>query len=133
MVESRRWSRLREAEAVQPSTEESRGRAEALADELRRLHPFSSDPAGLRLGGVVYDRDHATFRSAARARYPDEGDERHPGELEVLVCGEQGRVHETLFVAEVRPLHPAQSSFTGRRTSENCTKPAGFDVFLRGS
>lgn len=105
MAEPRRWSRLREAEEVAPATDESRETIEVLTAELRRLHPFSSDADGFELGAIRYDTASATFRLPARVRYPDEGDERHPGELEVLACGEQGRVHETLFVADVRPLH----------------------------
>lgn len=105
MAEPRRWSKLLEAEAEQPVTEESRKRVEAQVAELRKLHPFSSDAEGLELGGIRYDYSSATIRLPAVVRYPDEGDERHPGELELLLCSEQGRMHETLFVSDLRPLH----------------------------
>ena len=105
MAEPQRWSRLLEAEAERPATEESRERVESLAEELRRLHPFSTDDEGMELGGIRFDAESATFRRPARVRYPDEGDERHPGELELLLCSGQGRVHETLFECDLRPLH----------------------------
>jgi hypothetical protein len=105
VAEKKRWARLQEAEAVRPVTNESREQVDELVEELRRLHPFSSDAAGFELGGIRYDATGRTFRLPARVCYPDEGDERHPGELEVMLCTERGRVHETLFVTEVRPLH----------------------------
>lgn len=105
MAEPRRWARLLEAEAEQPLTEDSRAKVDECVRELRRLHPFSSDERGMELGGIRYESETATFRLPARVRYPDEGDERHPGELELLLCSRQGRVHETLFESELRPLH----------------------------
>lgn len=105
VAEKERWARLQEAEAVRPATEESRAQVEALATELRQLHPFSSDSEGFELGGIRYNIASGSFRLPVRVCYPNEGDERHPGELEVLLCTEQGRTHETLFVTSVRPLH----------------------------
>lgn len=59
----------------------------------------------LELGGIVHDRETGRFSLAAMVQYPDPGDERHPGEVELLLCTEGGRLHETLFVTDARPLH----------------------------
>ena len=62
-------------------------------------------PGRLDLGGIVFNKSSARFSVPATVHYPDAGDSRHPGELELLLCTESGRAHETLFVTAARPLH----------------------------
>lgn len=110
MIEKSTWSQLLDAEARQvasdPSVRESADKEVAgLTDKLRRRHPFKAEGKRLELGGIVCDKSQGRFSLPARVRYPDPGDERHPGELELLLCTEGGRTHETLFVTDARPLH----------------------------
>lgn len=110
IIEKSLWSQLLEAEGkltVGPAS----GREAAdrditrLTEKLRGRHPFKMDGARLELGGIVCDQAQGRFSVPARVEYPDPGDERHPGELELLLCTEAGRLHETLFVTDARPLH----------------------------
>lgn len=110
MIEKTLWQQLLEAESKQLAAEPSaRAAADSevakLADKLRKRHPFKADGTRLELGGIVCDKTQRRFTLPARVRYPDPGDERHPGELELLLCTEGGRTHETLFVTDARPLH----------------------------
>jgi hypothetical protein len=110
MIEKSMWSQLLEAEARQAATDPSGSESAdkevvRLTEKLRSRHPFKADGKRLELGGIVCDKSQGRLSVSARVHYPDPGDERHPGELELLLCTEGGRLHETLFVTDARPLH----------------------------
>jgi hypothetical protein len=110
IIEKSLWNQLLEAEGKLATVPES-GREAAskevvgLAEKLRSRHPFKAEGGRLELGGIVYDKAERRFSLPAQVEYPDPGDERHPGEVELLLCTEAGRLHETLFVTDARPLH----------------------------
>lgn len=111
-IEARKWQQLLEAEAAidDPGlSAELRAQAideiERVSAALRRSHPFSADAECAVLGSITYRKASRRFEIPARVSYPVEGDTRHPGELEVVLCSNIGRIHETLFVTAARPLH----------------------------
>jgi hypothetical protein len=110
MVEKSLWSQLLEAEgklAASPTSarEEASKEVIRITDKLWARHPFKAEDGRLELGGIMYDKANGRFSLPAQVEYPDPGDERHPGEVEMLLCTEGGRRHETLFVCKARPLH----------------------------
>lgn len=110
IIEKSLWSELLEAEGkltVGPASGREAADREItrLAEKLRGRHPFKMDGNRLELGGIVCDKERGRISVPARVHYPNPGDERHPGELELLLCTEGGRLHETLFVTNARPLH----------------------------
>lgn len=110
LIEKSLWRQLKEAEAGRAAASPTEREAaikdvERLTEKLRKRHPFRATDARMELGGIVYDKSQKRFTVPARVRYPDAGDARHPGELELLLCTEAGRSHETLFVSDARPLH----------------------------
>jgi hypothetical protein len=110
IIEKSLWSQLLEAEgklaAATGSGRDSAGEeVVGLAEKLRSRHPFKAEGGRLELGGLVYDKPKRRFTLPAQVEYPDPGDGRHPGEVELLLCTEGGRLHETLFITDARPLH----------------------------
>lgn len=110
MIEKSLWSELLEAEGKRTSSpaadQDTVGNEiEELTEKLRSRHPFRVDGDRMELGGIVCDRAQGRISVPARVEYPDPGDERHPGEVELLLCTIGGRLHETLFVTDARPLH----------------------------
>lgn len=110
MIEKTLWQQLLEAEqklagALPAGRDAADKEVAALTEKLRKRHPFKVIGDRLELGGIVCDTSQKRFSVPARVRYPDPGDERHPGELELLLCTKGGRTHETLFVTDARPLH----------------------------
>ena len=110
MIEKSLWHQLLEAEAKLLAAEAPARPAihkdvDRLTEKLRGRHPFNVSPGQLVLGGIVFDKLRGRITLPARVHYPDPGDARHPGELELLLCTESGRSHETLFVTTARPLH----------------------------
>lgn len=110
MIEKALWRQLLEAEAklaASPPTGKKAAEKEIakLSEKLRKRHPFKAEGGRFELGEIVCDKEPGRFTLPARICYPDPGDDRHPGELELLLCTESGRTHETLFVSNARPLH----------------------------
>lgn len=106
VIEKSLWSQLLEAEEkLSTAPESAKKEIDELAAKLRKRHPFKADGDRLELGGIACDKAQGRFTIPARVGYPDPGDDRHPGEVELLLCSEAGRVHETLFVTDARPLH----------------------------
>lgn len=110
MIEKSLWSQLLKAEKIQSTApeaerESAKKEVDEIAAKLRKRHPFKADGDRLEIGGIVCDKAQGRFSLPARVEYPDPGDGRHPGEVELLLCSEAGRLHETLFVTQARPLH----------------------------
>lgn len=110
MIEKSRWRQLIDAEAklaAAPESEREIANQEItrLAEKLRSKHPFKAAGGRMELGGIIFDKEQGKISVPARVEFPDSGDERHPGEVELLLCTEGGRLHETLFVTNARPLH----------------------------
>lgn len=111
IIEKSLWSQLLEAEEKlksSPTTDRDTVKKKEIAqlsEKMRSRHPFKVDDDRLELGGIVYDKAQGRFSVPARVEYPDPGDGRHPGEVELLLCTMRGRLHETLFVTDARPLH----------------------------
>jgi hypothetical protein len=99
-IEKNLWQQLLEAER-EANTKE----AERLATLLRTRHPFKSGDESIELGGIIYGRKTRRLRIPAKVEFPNSADNRHPGEVELLLCTTAGRLHETLFFTDVRPLH----------------------------
>jgi hypothetical protein len=110
VVEKSLWSQLLAAEEKlisSPATDRDAVKKEIaqLTEKMRSRHPFQVEGDRLELGGIVCNRAQGRFSVPARVEYPDPGDGRHPGEVELLLCTMGGRLHETLFVTAARPLH----------------------------
>jgi hypothetical protein len=110
MIEKSLWSQLLAAEgklAAAPERERKIPSEEItrLTAKLRSKHPFKVAGGRMELGGIVFDKKQGRISVPARVEFPDSGDERHPGEVELLLCTVGGRLHETLFVTDARPLH----------------------------
>jgi len=110
MIEATLWKQLLAAEsrlhaATESDHEAAQGEVDRLGEKLRRLHPYEQTPDRVKLGEITFDKTRKCFSLPAQVSYPDPGDERHPGEVELLLCTEGGRRHETLFVSRARPLH----------------------------
>ena len=99
-IEKSLWQQLLDAEREANTRE-----ADRLAALLRTRHPFKSGDDSIELGGILYDRKTRRLRIPAKVEFPNPGDDRHPGEVELLLCTTAGRIHETLFFTGVRPLH----------------------------
>jgi hypothetical protein len=110
MIEKSLWKQLLEAEeklAAAPASgrETANREISRLTEKLRSKHPYKEDGGRMELGGIGFDKRQGRIFVPARVEYPDPGDERHPGEVELLLCTMGGRLHETLFVTDARPLH----------------------------
>lgn len=110
IIEKSLWSQLLEAEEKlksSPTTDRDTVDKEIaqLSEKMRSRHPFQVNGDSMELGGIVCDRTQGRFSVPAQVEYPDPGDGRHPGEVELLLCTMRGRLHETLFVTDARPLH----------------------------
>lgn len=99
-VEPSLWRKLLAAEEAG-----DRAESKLIADELRAKYPFQSDVDTMTLGGISYYKKTREVVIMAEVNYPRKGDDRHPDELELILCSDVGRTHETLFVTEARPLH----------------------------
>ena len=110
VIEKSLWRELLEAEAKRDATPPPERPAAdqavaALSEKIGSRHPFKIEGNRLELGGILADKQTGRLSVPAMVRYPDPGDERHPGEVELLLCTETGRTHETLFITKARPLH----------------------------
>ncbi len=112
IIEGPQWQKLQRAEAVASdleATDEQRSDAAAettrIMELLQKRHPFQQDGNRITLGGIVYDKQSGKIEIPVTVCYPRVGDNRHPGELEVILCAVTGRSHETLFTTATRPLH----------------------------
>ena len=112
LIEKQLWQDLLKAEAVANDRQVSESlRAEAakqiekITTLLQQRHPFQSGENRITLGGISYDKQSRKISLPAIVQYPREDDKRHPGELELILCSNTGRTHETLFVTKARPLH----------------------------
>ncbi len=112
IIEGQLWQKLQHAEAVTSdpaATAEQRSDASVevtrITELLQKRHPFQQDGNRITLGGMVYDKKSGKIEIPVEVYYPREGDDRHPGELEVILCSVTGRSHETLFTTDARPLH----------------------------
>ncbi len=100
VIEAKLWLTLLEAEG-----EGSGSKVQKLVSELKSRHPFFNNDESMSLGGITFRKDSGEIVIPAVVNYPREGDERHPSELELILCNNEGRTHETLFTCDVRPLH----------------------------
>ncbi|MGB1258481.1 MAG: hypothetical protein ACPG6P_00375 [Akkermansiaceae bacterium] len=112
LIEPHQWQQLLAAEAVlEDGTQSDQQQSEAqdqitkITQLLRAAHPFHADPSSIELGGIRFDRTSRQITLPAEVIYPTQGDKRHPGELELILCSTTGRAHETLFITKARPLH----------------------------
>lgn len=100
LVEKRLWRDLLAAEENADVA-----KLEKIAEKLKQRHPFQADQDKITLGGIIYDKKSRTITIPAEVHYPSEQDPRYPDELELVLCSEKGRTHETLFISEAQPLH----------------------------
>lgn len=111
IIEKSLWQQLQDAESVaaDPEATQQHSKAEAEIDRITGLlqekHPFEQDENRTTLGGIVYDKESGAIEIPVQAYYPRKDDDRHPGELEVILCSKTGRSHETLFTTDTRPMH----------------------------
>lgn len=110
LIEKPLWRELLAAEEAQTTAAGAEKQAatrdvDRIARVLETRHPFKLGGGEMELGGLVYDIAGQRLRIPAKVEFPDATDTRHPHEVEVMLCTLAGRLHETLFVAEIRPLH----------------------------
>lgn len=112
LIEKQLWQDLLKAEqtasnahASEPQRAAATAQIKTIADQLQKKHPFTSKENHITLGGIRYDKKSRVIKIPAVVCYPKEGDKRHPGELELILCSNTGRSHETLFVSKTQPLH----------------------------
>lgn len=112
IIEGPLWQKLLNAESAALDSEATKKlRSDAtveagrITERLQQKHPFQREGSRSILGGIVHDKDTGKIEIPAIVCYPEEGDNRHPGELELILCSVSGRSHETLFTTDVRPLH----------------------------
>lgn len=106
VIEPRLWTKLTAAEkALESGNASASGEIERISTKLNERHPFRMGEEFIELGDVRYHKESGRFSLPAVMCYPREGDARHPGELELLLCTETGRTHETLLTSTARPLH----------------------------
>ena len=112
LIEKHLWRKLLELEGVcndidtsESQREEANNGIKKITATLLKKHPFKSDKSSISLGGIRYDKKSRKISIPAVVQYPKAGDKRHPGELELILCSESGRSHETLFMTNSRPLH----------------------------
>lgn len=112
VIEGSLWKEMKDAEsagsnhaATEKQRSESKLEAKRIMDLLLKKHPFQMEDNRIILGGIVYEKGSGKIEIPAVVHYPTEGDDRHPAELELILCSVTGRSYETLFTTEARPLH----------------------------
>lgn len=111
LIEKSLWPQLIAAEHRRTNSKDQETRETAdrevarLASLIQSRHPFTSHEESTMLGGITFDHSTQRIRIPAKAAYPVNPDDRHPNEIELMLCTDVGRLHETLFVADIRPLH----------------------------
>ena len=111
-VEKGLWEQLLEAEYAESNStlsDEARkaalDRISKISKQLRARYPFVETEERISLGKIVYNKKSRQIEIPATVSYPKVGDKRHPEELELILCSNTGRIHETLFVSDAQPLH----------------------------
>ena len=111
LLEPTRWQKLLAAEgslrtAINPEQrQQAAENIKKISAELQRCHPFNNSKTSTTLGGITYHKDAGKITIPAIVDYPPAGDKRHPQELELILCSQIGRTHETLFTTLANPLH----------------------------
>ena len=111
LLEPTRWQKLLAAETAHRTATSQEQRRQAankikkITTDLQRLHPFSDTKTSTTLGAIIYHKDSGNITIPATVDYPPAGDNRHPQELELILCSQLGRTHETLFTTLANPLH----------------------------
>lgn len=77
---------------------------------LEKEHPFLDEEDRMILGGIVFQKSSRHVIIPARVKYPDVGDNRHPGELELILCSNTGRTHEEFSGSNFGDLYPPDST-----------------------
>ena len=94
-----------------------------LADKLTKLHPFSEDKVTAQLGGVIWNKENNSIEIPAVTTSPSNDDY-----LELILCNQNGRNHETLLLTECRPLHlEIMLHFAGFQKE---VKPSNFRLYV---
>lgn len=126
IIEPALWQKLTAAEA-----QDDKKQIKELTANLQQLHPFENTDKTISLGGIVYHKADKSITIPATVNYPAEDDNRHPQEVELILCSNQGRTHETLFTTEVNPLHlELLLHLTGSRKSP---EPSQFKLEVKAS
>ena len=68
-----------------------------LADEITKKHPLLKTQEYIKLGGVKLDLKSKTIEIEAKVNYCDF--------IELVLCNDSGRKHESMFLTDARPLH----------------------------
>lgn len=112
LIEKQQWQDLTDQEEVLSnpnSTLDQKQKADqtiqTISTQLKTNHPFQKTKTTISLGKITYLKNTRQIIIPAKVNYPNPGDTRHPGELELILCTEEGRTHETLFTTTARPLH----------------------------
>lgn len=100
-LEVKLWERLvKNEELINTGDPNAQKQFLKLADKLTKLHPFSEDKSSAQLGGVIWNKENNTIEIPAVTTSPVNDDY-----LELILCNQNGRNHETLLMTECRPLH----------------------------
>ncbi|GAA5497035.1 hypothetical protein Rhal01_03223 [Rubritalea halochordaticola] len=110
LVEKAQWAELVRLEQAYAEVEPRDKNALApqingIISKLREAYPFQVDGESIRLGEITYFKSTGRIEMPAKVTYPKLDQEGNIHELEVVLCTDKGRVHETLLMTEARPLH----------------------------
>lgn len=112
LIEKTLWKELlhqetivADAETSDSACEEAQKKIGEIAIHLRELHPFSRSEDTITLGAISYHQKTGTLEFTAKVndlKARQKGDQE---DVELVLCTQKGRSHESLFVTEARPLH----------------------------
>lgn len=112
LVEKDKWAALLELESAYVeasgnpvSQNELAGKINSIISELNKSYPFSVAEDEIRLGEIRYHKASGIIELPATVTYPKMDPDGKVHELEVVLCTDKGRLHETLLMTEARPLH----------------------------
>lgn len=112
LIEPSLWKDLLHHESLlsnPASTDQQRHQAtqeiERITSRLRELHPFSRTQKTITLGVISYHMESGCIEIPARVNDLEAHQKDDQDEIEVILCTVRGRMHESLFVTEARPLH----------------------------
>ena len=123
-LENKLWANLLECEErLKNGDKKAEVQFLVIADKLTKLHPFNDSKSETQLGKVIWNKVKNTIEIPAVTTSPKSDDY-----LELILCNQNGRSHETLLITGCRPLHlEIMLHFAGFSKEEN---PSSFRLYL---
>lgn len=112
IIEKKEWNALLRAEAEANNAKntikkrtKAAAQAQKIAKKIKNEHPFEIDETNISLGSIELNKKTREIKIPATLTYPEKDREGNTYPIELILCTEQGRIHETLFTTQARPLH----------------------------